>query len=80
MKYRIQQLTSQAGALTIVAQPVTDRGMVARGCEDFTVAPGLLCGVLRSAMQAGQTWEIEADRQGKVTRASRDGIAIGGAK
>jgi hypothetical protein len=76
MKYRIQQLIPQAGALAIVAQPVTDRGAVARGCEDFSVPPGLLCGVLRSAMHQGETWEIEADAAGRVLGASRPGVTI----
>lgn len=77
MTYRIHQLIAAPGALTIVAQPVTARGAAAKGCEDFTAA-GLLAAVLRSAMEAGQEWEIEADAFGRVTEAARGAVRIGG--
>jgi hypothetical protein len=70
MKYKVLQLVLAGDALAVVAQPVTDRGAVARGVEDFIIAPGLNGQPLRGA-EPGQLWEIEADKDGWVTKAER---------
>jgi hypothetical protein len=72
MRYTIINLVPAGDALTVIAQPVTERGAVARGVEDFLVQPGLDGQELRGA-EPGQLWEIEADEQGTVTRAEPTG-------
>lgn len=70
MRYKILQLVPTGDAITVVAQPHTERGAVARGCEDFLVLPGLDGQPLRGA-ERGELWEIEADEGGRVTKAER---------
>lgn len=67
MRYKIlSKITAfEAGGLALIAQPVTDRGAVARGGIDVWVPPGLLCAALRQAMVEGEVWELQLadDRQ-----------------
>ncbi len=70
MKYQIVNLVPAGDALAVIAQPVTERGAVARGVEDFLIAPGLDLAELRGA-ERDQVWEIEADEDGWVTKAER---------
>jgi hypothetical protein len=71
MKYKILQLVPTGDAITVVAQPHTERGAVARGVEDFLVRPGLDEAAQLRGAERGELWEIEADEQGKVTKAER---------
>lgn len=56
--------------LTIIAQPVTERGMVSRGGVALTVPPGLLAARLAAAVEVGEEWELTL---------ADDGVTIVGA-
>jgi hypothetical protein len=70
MKYTILSTTPTPAGLLVFAQPVTDRGMVARGCPTLIARTPLLAASLAAAMAPGETWEIAADADGVITEAA----------
>lgn len=60
MKYTIlaKAAPPEVTVLTIIAQPVTERGYVARGGVALTVPPGLLAATLAQAVEVGEEWEL----------------------
>jgi hypothetical protein len=73
MKYTILSTTPTPAGLLVFAQPVTDRGMVARGCPTLIARTPLLAARLADAMAPGETWEIAADADGVITGATYRG-------
>jgi hypothetical protein len=72
MRYRIlaKAAPPEVSLLTLIGQPVTGRGMVARGGVALSVPPGLLAATLAEAVEVGETWEITV---------ADDGVTIVGA-
>lgn len=52
--------------LTIIAQPVTGRGAVARGGVALRVPPGLLAATLAQAVEPGEEWELTLAADGQT--------------
>jgi hypothetical protein len=75
MKYTILSTTPTPAGLLVFAQPVTDRGMVARGCPTLIARTPLLAARLADAMEPGETWEIAADANGVITEPTYRGEA-----
>jgi hypothetical protein len=73
MRYRVLSTTPTPAGLLVFAQPVTARGMVARGCPTLIARQALLAARLADAMTAGELWEIDADADGVITGAAYRG-------
>lgn len=68
MKYRILSKAAppEASQLTLISQPVTERGAVTRGSVALTVRPGLLAARLAGAIDVGEVWELRLAADGQT--------------